>query len=321
MQSQETGYLVRTRLLVAQHNKRLDPLARDLRKQLKNIQSSKQDPKETLLRILESCGGDAATAHQRLQYAIKQVLNEQARNEGEETELPLLRQQLSLLITEHTRPVQKPTTAAVKGRDLARTLRTTQRQKASGARMLYSVMVNDSRSIVALIEALINERREHDEFASSFKEMRSEIATDIGAVISSRTFPAQSLMSGLTTTLKAAALLHECEDMLGRMSSKNPKMPKLEAIALLKHLLTLITTQMNVEQTKTLVELIGGERLSNRLACFNALNHIIQYRFPIALLNHAKDFIKVKNNLRELSTELTNDEQKLAQEKLALCNL
>jgi type III secretion protein W len=299
----------------------LDPFVRDLRKHLRNGQSSKQDPKETLLHILESCGGDAATAHQGLQYAIKQALDEQARNEGEETELPLLRQQLRLLLTEHARPVQKPTTTTIKGRDLARTLRATQKQKTSGARMLYSVMVNDSRSVVALVEALINERREHDEFASSFEEMRSEIATAIGAVISSRNFPARSLMNGLTTTMRVAALLHACEDMLGHMSSKNPKMPKLEAIQLLKHLFTLSITQMNKEQTKTLIALIGGEQLPNQLACFNALRHILRQQFPRTLWKTPKDFINAQDNLLALSTELTNDEQKLAQEELALCSL
>ncbi|MFC6478757.1 hypothetical protein ACFQDN_22610 [Pseudomonas asuensis] len=57
LQSQATQSLERTQHLVAQYRRRLDANTRDLRRQLKNSQSQKQDPKETLQLILESCEG------------------------------------------------------------------------------------------------------------------------------------------------------------------------------------------------------------------------------------------------------------------------
>ncbi|MFC6478758.1 hypothetical protein ACFQDN_22615 [Pseudomonas asuensis] len=267
---------------------------------------------------------DVAVAHQRLQYALKQIGNEQAHNEGKESELSFLKEQAKLLRQEYGKPVRSPSTTTlirglIRGHGLSRTK---DQQKISRSKTLYSAMVDDPLNIIGLVDALLGELREQGQFDLSLKEMRSEMAANIAEVVSSSTSQkARPLMNGLTTARYVAALLHECEHILGHMYGKNPQLKKVAPIALLKHLLTLTGTLMKPDQTLTLVKLIGGDQLPHQLAFLNALRNLLLYRLPQTLWSSKKDFYSVKDNLLALSTELTNEEQKLAQEKLALCNL
>jgi hypothetical protein len=77
---------------------------------------------------------------------------------------------------------------------------------------------------------------------------------------------------------------------------------------------------MEPEQTRTLVELIGGKHLRNQLACLNELKRILNERLPRELLRTKTGFTNPRDNLLILSTMLTNEEQQLAQENSAQWN-
>jgi type III secretion protein W len=184
----------------------------------------------------------------------------------------------------------------------------------AGLETIYSAAVSAPLNVLGLVDALLGEMRVHGQFETSLREMRSDMAAHLAlAATSNAMSQTGSLMGGLTTASHVAALLSECEHLLGRMRPKNPEL-KIESIALLRHLLTLIGTLMEPEQTRTLVELIGGKHLRNQLACLNELKRILNQRLPVQLLRTKKGFINLRDNLLILSTVLTNEEQKLAQE-------
>ncbi|MBD1554521.1 TyeA family type III secretion system gatekeeper subunit [Pseudomonas typographi] len=308
LQSQATRSLERTHQLIAHYYKGLDAATRSLRRQLQGRQL--RNPKETLAHILDSCGDNPAVAHRLMQAAARQ-----AKDEGDDGEHLFFRRQLKLLCKEHGKPGRnRPNPLKARERARGKTLRKT----APDA--LYSAAVNGPLNVVGLVDALLGEMREHGQFETSLREIRSDMAADVASAAAANALQqARPLMNGLATARHVAALLRECEHLLGRMRSKNPDM-QVEGIALLRHLLTLIGKLMEPEQTRTLVELLGGSRLRNQLACLNELKRILNQRLPVRLWRTTNDYTNVQKNLLILSTVLTNEEQRLAQENSALWN-
>ncbi|MDN3235621.1 hypothetical protein [Pseudomonas sp. WAC2] len=291
-------------------DKALGEAAQSLRKQLKDRQL--QNSKETLKHILESCGGNAVLAHQMLRVAARQ-----ARNEGEDSEQLLFRRQFKLLYKEYGKPARPSTSALTKARGRFRA----ETQRRTRSRTLHSVTANGPLNVIALVDALLNELREQGQYELSLSEIRSEMAEDIANAASTHALhQARPLISNLTIAKHVAALLHECEHVLGRMREKNPQI-QVEAIALLRHLLTLMNKLMEPEQTLTLVQLIGGEQLKHQLSFLNELMRILTQRLSFLFWRNKSDFHNVKENLLILSTKLTDEEQQRAQETDIVWNL
>ncbi|WP_223536831.1 TyeA family type III secretion system gatekeeper subunit [Pseudomonas sp. GL-B-16] len=308
LKSQAKQLQERSLKLVAGYSKGLDSATRALRKQLKG--RALQDPRATLLEILESCDDNPAAVHSLLQEAARQ-----ARNEGDDSEHLFFRRQLKLLWKEHSQPL----------RGAANPARHRQRPGTRAPYLvrpetMYSATVSAPLNVLGLVEALLSEMREHGQFETSLRDMRSDMAAHLAWAVSSNVVSqTRPLMSGLVTARYVAALLSECEHLLGRMRRKNSDL-RIEAVALLRHLLTLIGTLMDPEQTRTLVELIGGKHLRNQLACLNELKRILNERLPVQLLRTKNGFSNLRENLLILSTVLTNEEQQLLQEDSALWN-
>ena len=293
-------------------DKALGEAAQSLRRQLKDRQL--QNSKETLKHILESCGGNAVLAHQMLRVAARQ-----ARNEGEDSEQLLFRRQFKLLYKEYGKPARPSTGSLTKVRGRF----STETQRRTRSRTLHSVTANGPLNVIALVDALLNELREQGQYELSLSEIRSEMAEDIANAASANVLhQASPLMSNLIIVKHVAALLHECEHILGRMRGKNPQI-QVEAIALLRHLLTLMNKLMEPVQTRTLVQLIGGEQLKHQLAFLNELMRILTQRMSLLFWfwRNKSDFQKAKENLLTLSTELTDKEQQRAQETDIVWNL
>lgn len=193
--------------------------------------------------------------------------------------------------------------------------------KKNGKRAIYSTLINNPLSVVALVDALINEVREHGDFEHSLSEIRSELAADLAsAAVSNVVSKARPQMKGMATAKDVATLLRECEHLLGRMRTKNPGM-RIEALALLKHMLTLMANTMEQKQTRTLIELLGGKVLRNQMACLNEIRRILQYALPVRLWPNKDHLKQVRDNLVDLSTTMTKEEQQLAQESRPIWNV
>jgi type III secretion protein W len=296
LKSQAKQLQERSLKLVAGHSKGLEPATRTLRKQLKGRQL--RDPRATLLEILELCNDDPAHAHSLLQEAARQ-----AESEGNESEHLFLRGELKLLWKERGRPLRGATNPA-------------QQRQRPGTRppyqvrseTIYSAAVSAPLNVMGLVEALVSEMREHGHFETSLREMRSDMAAHLAWAASSNVVSQiRPLMSGLVTARYVASMLRECERLLV-MHHKNSGL-RLEAVDLLRLLLMLIGTVMDPEQTRTLVEQIGGKHLRNQLACLNELKRILNERLPVQLLRTKNGFSNLRENLLILSTVLTNEEQ------------
>jgi type III secretion protein W len=299
----------RMRQLVAGYNKGLDNATRALRRDLRNLPGrALPTPENMLSHVMATFKGDVTSAYSGLQAAFYQ-----ARSEGQQKESHHLYQQIKLL-----RKFANP------GRNRKITLKGSGRTRttepgATTREALYIAAVDSPLNMIGLVEALLDEMREHGELGTSLKEIRSQMAADLAsAAVANSVAQTRPLMSGLTTTRHVATLLHECEHLLGRMRNKNPDL-RVKPLALLRHLFTLTGKLMEPEQTRTLVELIGGKRLSHQLACLNGLRNILNLQV-FKQVCRKDDFHHMRENILILSTVLTNEEQKLLQEDSALWN-
>lgn len=312
MQSQAAQIQERSLQMVAHYHKGLDAASRALRRQLQGRQF--KNPRQVLKEVLDKCDDHPALAHSLLQAAARQ-----ARHEGDDSEYLFFRRQLKLLWKERGKPLRGSASPA---QDRKRAWATAPRKSGMGT--VYRAAVTGPFNLVGLlglVDALLAEVREHGEFETSFREIRSDMAADMAAAAASNALSkARPQIGGMTNASQVAGLLRECEHLLGRMRTKNPEL-RVEAIALLRHLLTLIGKFMEPEQTRTLVELIGGKHLRNQLACLNELRRILKLRVPVQLLSARNGLTSLQDNLLILSTVLTNEEQKLAQENNAQWNV
>lgn len=308
LKSQAKVLQERSQKLVAQYARGLNTAARDLRKQIKNRPLG--NPEATLLDILASCDDNPAVAHCLLHEAARQ-----ARDEVEDSEYLFIKRQLKLLRKERGKP-SRGSASPTRNRAGLRA----QAPYRPDLDAIYAASVSGPASVLGLVEALLGEMRTHGEYEGSLRKMRADMADHLAAAVSSNALSqTRPLIGGLTTARQVAALLKECEHLLGRMRRKNPEL-RIEAIALLRHLLTLIGTLMAPDQTRTLVELIGGKHLRNQLACLNEIKRILNQRLPVQLLRTKNGFSNLRTNMLILSTALTNEEQQMAQENIASWN-
>ncbi|MGX9566218.1 type III secretion system gatekeeper subunit SctW [Pseudomonas sp. CFBP 5748] len=280
-------------LLMGAQDTGLDNAARMLRKKLQIENSA------NLSQILAYSDGDTAKAHVLLQAARKQ-----AQADGATGEHVVLTQQLKLLRRKYGPRARAGINSA---KAFARPNLDSKRRTA--LRNLYSVAVSGQSNITGLIEALLNEQEEPEQFDLNLRDMRSAIADDLSALTPSASHEQlRTLMHGLNTARHVTTLLRGCEHLLGRMRNKNPEL-KVDPPAFLKHLLTLTANGMNVSQTLQLTQHIGGKQLKHQLAFLNGLRPMLM-QLPILLWRDMKSRQTALGNLLTLMAELTQQEQK-----------
>lgn len=280
-------------LLMGAQDTGLDNAARMLRKKLQRENSA------NLSQILAYTDGDTAKAHVLLQAARKQ-----AQADGATGEHVVLTQQLKLLRRKYGPRARAGINSA---KAFARPNLDSKRRTA--LRNLYSVAVSGQSNITGLIEALLNEQEEPEQFDLNLRDMRSAIADDLSALTPSASHEQlRTLMHGLNTARHVTTLLRGCEHLLGRMRNKNPEL-KVDPPAFLKHLLTLTANGMNVSQTLQLTQHIGGKQLKHQLAFLNGLRPMLM-QLPILLWRDMKSRQTALGNLLTLMAELTQQEQK-----------
>jgi type III secretion protein W len=282
-------------LLMGAQDTGLDNAARLLRKKL----LWEQEDSSSLSRLLAYTDGDAAKAHVVLQAARKQ-----AQSEGEMGEHVQLTRQLKLLQRQY----------GVRARAGINSARAFSRpsldnKRRAGLRQLYSVAVAGQPNITGLIEALLKEPQEPEQFELNLRDMRRAIADDLTALTPSASHEQlRTLMHGLTSARHVTTLLRGCEHLLGRMRSKNPQLA-LQPPEFLKHLLALIANGMNISQTLQLSQLVGGRQLRHQLAFLNGLRPML-LQLPVLLWRDLKSRQAALGNLLTLMAELTRQEQK-----------
>lgn len=274
--------------------------------QLRNRFQNRQglSAKQMLEQIMKDCGNNPKATMDALKRAAEQAYRE---NPNDNAEHEFFHEQIALVVKEFGYP---PKRTSILGK-IPNPPRTQASAKKNGTRAIYSAVIGSPLSVVALVDALINEVREYGNFEHSLSEIRSELAADLAsAAVSNVVSKARPQMKGMATAKDVATLLRECEHLLGRMRTKNPGM-RIEALALLKHMLTLMAKTMEPEQTRTLVELLGGKGLRNQMACLNEIKRILQYAMPVRLWPNRDHLQQVRENLTTLSTTMTGEEQQL----------
>lgn len=272
--------------------------------QLRNRFQNRQglSAKQMLEQIMKDCGNNPKATLDALKRAAEEANRD---NPNDHAEQEFFHEQIALVVKEFGYP---PKRTSILGK-IPNPPRTQASAKKNGTRAIYSAVIGSPLSVVALVDALINEVREYGNFEHSLSEIRSELAADLAsAAVSNVVGKARPQMKGMVTAKNVATLLHECEHLLGRMRTKNPGM-RIEALALLKHMLTLMANTMDPEQTRTLVKLLGGKGLRNQIACLNEIRRILQYTMPVLIWPNGDHLHQVRGNLIDLSTKMTKEEQ------------
>jgi len=298
-----------SRQITASYKKTMDSNVRTLRRELRNLPGNAMPTAENALKYLtQKSNGDPVKAFSLLQEASRQAYEEGQHPEGERL----------------YRMVKKLRDGAGAGRNRKITLKGNQKSatgpRAATQEALYNAAVEGPFNVIGLLEALLEDMREHGKSDISLKEIQSKMAKDIAsAAAANSTAQTRPLMHGMATATNVATLKRACEELLTHMRSKNPEL-RVEGVALLHQLFALAGKKMPLEHTRTLLELIGGKRLRDQLACLNGVRNIMFYKVPRPLWGAVKNYHAAQDNLLELSTIMTDEEQKLIQENSALWN-
>ena len=277
--------------LTGAHDKGLASAARAMRKQL-------QSQMPSVAMIMALAGDDAAKAYVTLQAAAKQ-----ARSEGATGEHVTLARQLNLLREKFGTRTRAGINSA---RAFARS--TLDPRRRTNLRSLYSSTVAGQQTVVGLIDALMSEQEEPDQFELTLRDMRSAIADDLAALTPSGSAQQlRTIMHGLNTARHVATLLRGCEHLLGRMRRKNPQL-EVNPPAFLKQLSALSGKGMNLPETLQLTQHVGGKELKHQLAFLNGLRPMLQ-QLPILLWRDVKSRHNALSNMLVLMAQLTQQEQ------------
>lgn len=308
-QAAQSGQI--SRELNAAYKKSVDTKVRDLRRDLRNLPGLAAPTYQNIAaRVLQESEGDVGVAWSWLQEAARQAHQEGQPKEGNE-----LREMAQKMRKDVSRALRYNRKATLRGG----------RARATGPRgatqeAMYNAAVDGPHNVIGLLEALLEDMREHGKSDISLREVQSKMAKDIAsAAAANAKAQTRPLMNGMTTATHVATLKRACEDLLTHMRSKNPEL-RVEGVALLHQLFALAGHKMPIENTRTLLELIGGKRLRDQLACLNGIRNILLYKVHRPLWGPVKNYHAAQDNLLELGTLMTAEEQKLIQENSDLWN-
>lgn len=300
-----------SRQITASYKKNLDANARALRRDLRNLPGLSASTFQNIAaHVLQKSDGNVGVACSWLQEAARQAHDEGRPKEGEELRemAKMMRKEANLARRYNRKATLRVVRTRVNG------------PRAATQEALYNAAVESPLNVIGLLEALLEDMREHGKSDISLKEIQSKMAKDIAsAAAANSTAQTRPLMHGMATATNVATLKRACEELLTHMRSKNPEL-RVEGVALLHQLFALAGSKMPLENTRTLLELIGGKRLRDQLACLNGIKNILFYKVPRPLWGAVKNYHAAQDNLLELSSIMTGEEQKLIQESSALWN-